>query len=160
MALAIFEGITVTRPYPTPFVTRLLNPFFAHILHQPRYLPFQQLVFARKILITLTLALNQLGPLLAGAEIGAAPPKPPTEIEQLDRLDRMARSIEAETTNVMALDMLPFVADEAGANDLNARIKEHLVNHAVRADPEVRNAVGEVMKRRRVGAPAGAKGTK
>jgi hemerythrin len=44
--------------------------------------------------------------------------------------------------------------------ELRARLREWLVQHTVRSDPEVRNAVGEVMKRRRAGVPAGAKGTK
>lgn len=161
-ALILFETITVTRPYPTPFVTRFVNPFFSHILRQPRYLPFQQIVFARKIIITLSIAFSQLGPLVAGGDPTSTdgPPKALTQEQQLDRLDNLSRMTDSETTRLMGLDLAPFAGDEAGLNDLRSRLREWLVQTTVRSDPEVRNAVGEVMKRRRVGAPAGAKGTR
>ena len=53
--------------------------------------------------------------------------------------------------------MAPFVGDEKGVKEVQSRIKEWLVQNTIRADPEVRDAMGRVMGRRRDGAPAGAR---
>jgi hypothetical protein len=39
-------------------------------------------------------------------------------------------------------------------------LKKYMVQNVVQSEKEVRNAMGEVMSRRRVGAPHGALGTK
>ena len=58
---------------------------------------------------------------------------------------------------LLGLDMAPFVDDEMGARELRAKVKDWLVNNTIRADPEVRDAMGRAMGRRRVGAPPGAR---
>ena len=55
------------------------------------------------------------------------------------------------------MDMAPFVGDEPGTNELRGRIRDWLVNNTIRADPEVRDAMGRALGRRRAGAPHGAK---
>lgn len=54
------------------------------------------------------------------------------------------------------MEMAPLVGDEVGQNDMKGRVKEWLVQNTIRADPEVRDAMGRAMAKRRVGAPAGA----
>ena len=159
-ALLIFEVITITRPHPIPFVTKVLNPFFSTIVRQSRYLPFQQLIFARKIVVTISIAFSQLGPLIAGDQTTATPAKQLTQAQQLDRLDHLTRQADQETSRLLGLELSAFAGDEAALADVKTKMSQFLVQNVVRNDPEVRNAVGEVMKRRRVGAPAGAKGTK
>ena len=62
-----------------------------------------------------------------------------------------------EATRLLGLDMAPFVGDGDGVNDLKTKLKEWLVQNTIRNDPEVRDAMGKVMGRRRLGAPAGAR---
>lgn len=69
----------------------------------------------------------------------------------------MAQGTEIETQRLLALEMTPLVGDEAGQNDMKGRVREWLVQNTIRSDPEVRDALGKAMAKRRVGAPAGAR---
>lgn len=53
--------------------------------------------------------------------------------------------------------MAPFAGDEQGVKELGGRVKDWLVTNAIRSDPEVRDAMGRALGKRRVGAPPGAK---
>ena len=64
---------------------------------------------------------------------------------------------ELETTRLLGLEMAPLVGDETGQKEMKARVRDWLVQSTVRADPEVRDAIGKAMQKRRVGAPAGAR---
>ena len=55
------------------------------------------------------------------------------------------------------MDMSPFAGNEAGTKDLKARMKEWLVNNTIRSDPEVRDAMGRAIAKKRGGAPPGAR---
>ena len=77
--------------------------------------------------------------------------------QQLDRLEQIAKANEIEVSRLLALDMAPFAGDEQGVKELRGRVREWLVQNTIRADPEVRDAVGRALGRRRVGAPAGGR---
>jgi hypothetical protein len=62
-----------------------------------------------------------------------------------------------EATRLIALDMAPFVGDDDAVNELRGRVREWLVTNTIRADPEVRDAMGRALEKRGTGAPAGAK---
>ena len=79
------------------------------------------------------------------------------ETQQLLRLEQVAKGADAEATRLVGLDMAPFVGDEAGTKELRGRVRDWLVNNTIRADPEVRDAMGRALKKRRMGAPAGAR---
>lgn len=79
------------------------------------------------------------------------------ESQQLTRLEQLAQSADAEATRLLALEMAPFVGDEPGVKELRGRVREWLVTNTIRADPEVRDAMGRVLEKRRVGAPPGAR---
>lgn len=79
------------------------------------------------------------------------------ESQQLTRLEQTAHAAEMEAARLLALDMAPFVGDEQGTKELSGRIREWLVTNTIKADPEVRDAMGRVMERRRTGAPPGAR---
>ena len=53
--------------------------------------------------------------------------------------------------------MAPFAGDEHGVKTLKGKVKEWLVQNTIRSDPEVRDAVGRALGKRRVGAPVGAR---
>lgn len=81
------------------------------------------------------------------------------ESQQLTRLEQLAQASEVEAARLLALDMSPFVGDETGVKELRGRVREWLVTNTIRADPEVRDAMGRALAKKRVGAPPGARGT-
>ncbi|KAI4249625.1 MAG: hypothetical protein L6R40_000414 [Gallowayella cf. fulva] len=152
--LALVEYHTLTRPYWSPILTKVLNPFLTTFTSYPSILPFQFIALAHKATFTFFIALGQLSPLFA-------PQSPPSssgmDEQQLQRLEQLAQSTDIETGRLLALEMAPLMGDEAGQNDMKGRVREWLVQNTIRADPEVRDAVGKAMQKRRVGAPAGAR---
>lgn len=125
-------------------------------------LPFQFLILARKIAFSLFIAASQLGTFFqhttpAPASTSGIPSV--LESQQLTRLEQLAQASEVEASRLLALDMSPFVGDEAGVKELRGRVREWLVTNTIRADPEVRDAMGRVMAKKRVGAPPGARQT-
>ena len=79
---------------------------------------------------------------------------------QLDRLEAAAQATDVEATRLMGMEMSPFVGDPQGLKDVKGKVKEWLVQNTIRSDPEVRDAIGTLLKRRRVDAPAGARGNR
>ncbi|KAI4195260.1 MAG: hypothetical protein LQ348_002487 [Seirophora lacunosa] len=115
------------------------------------------LALAHKIIFTFFIAMGQLSPFFA-------PPAPPGgssssafDEQQLQRLEQLAQTHEVEAGRLLGLEMAPLVGDEAGQADLKGKVREWFVQNTIRADPEVRDALGRSMQRRRVGAPAGAR---
>ncbi|KAL9058228.1 MAG: hypothetical protein Q9206_002019 [Seirophora lacunosa] len=155
--LALIEYHTLSRPYWSPFLTKILNPLLTTVTSHPPLLPFQFLALAHKIIFTFFIAMGQLSPFFA-------PPAPPGgssssafDEQQLQRLEQLAQTHEVEAGRLLGLEMAPLVGDEAGQADLKGKVREWFVQNTIRADPEVRDALGRSMQRRRVGAPAGAR---
>ena len=156
--LVVLEMHTITRPYHTPILEKVINPVLENLSWRPPLLPFQMLTLARKATFTLFIAFSQLSGLVQ---------KPTSsqpngnggmnDLQQLSRLEQIAKQNEADAGRLLALDMAPFAGDEQGANELKGRMREWLVNNTIRADPEVRDAMGRALGKRRVGAPHGAR---
>ncbi|KAI9888283.1 MAG: hypothetical protein M1814_000773 [Vezdaea aestivalis] len=158
--LMIFEGHTITRPYFPAVTTKFINHFFAIFTAHPPYLPFQTLTLARKLVLTLFIAFSRLGPLLEDQD-QKGPQKSEAQLDQqLDHLEHIAQGTEFEATRLLTLEMAPFAGDEKALKDVQVKSQEWLVQNTIRGAPEVRDAVGRVMNRRRAGAPTGARGTK
>ena len=154
-SLFLLEYHTVTRPYASPLLSKLINPILSFTTHPP-LLPFQFLILARKTAFTSFIATSQLSIFFQPAtDSSTASSGVPSVLEsqQLTRLEQLAQSTDIEATRLLALDMAPFVGDEAGVKELRGRVREWLVTNTIRADPEVRDAMGRVLARRRVGAP-------
>jgi len=156
VSLFVLELHTVTRPYPSPILTRGFNPVLSTLTSHAQLLPFQFVTLARKATFTLFVALSQLGNLF--------PQSPPTssntsqlDQQQLLRLEAVAKVNESEASRLLAMDMAPFVGDGPGTTELRGRVREWLVNNTIRSDPEVRDAMGRAVAKRRTGAPPGAR---
>ncbi|TVY31179.1 Chaperone protein DnaJ [Lachnellula hyalina] len=161
ICLCVFEIHAVTRPYFPAVAAKLINPLLTTFTSHPPYLPFQLIALCKKMSVTLYIAFSQIGPLLetpntvssnANAEVALR--------QQMDRLDATAKAAEFETTRLMAMEMSPFIGDEQALTGLKEKVKEWLVQNTIRNDPEVRDAVGNLLKRRRPDAPAGARGNR
>ncbi len=158
-SLFLLEYHTLTRPYFPPILSKIINPLLALTTHPP-LLPFQLLILARKASITLFIAASQLSGFFQSAPSSPTPsngaPKQ-HESQQLSRLEHAIHASEMEATRLIALDMAPFVGDDDAVNELRGRVREWLVTNTIRADPEVRDAMGRALEKRGTGAPAGAK---
>ncbi|KAI9880799.1 MAG: hypothetical protein M1830_000235 [Pleopsidium flavum] len=154
-ALLTFELHTLTRPDSTALSA--MNLIFQALTKHPAYLPFELLILARKATITVFIAISQLGPLLQDPQRALLQHTEFAQQQQLNRLTQVARGNEIEATRLLALDMAPFTGDEQALKDVRGKMKEWLVQNTIRADPEVRDAVGKVMGRRREGAPVRAR---
>ena len=156
--LFLLEYHTITRPYPSPLLTKFFNPVLSRLTAHPPLLPFQLLALARKATFTLFIAFSQLGNLFPQPAPTTAVPTSQHDLQQLARLEATAKASEIESSRLLAMDMAPFVGDEQGTKELRGRVKEWLVNNTVRSDPEVRDAMGRALAgKRRIGAPAGAR---
>lgn len=155
--LALIEYHTLTRPYWSPLLTKVLNPVLTTWTSHPPLLPFQFLALAHKTIFTFFIAMGQLQPFFAPATPTASSSSSAFDEQQLQRLEQLAQATEVETGRLLSLEMAPLVGDEAGQSDMKGKVREWLVQNTIRTDPEVRDAIGRAMQRRRVGAPAGAR---
>lgn len=158
--LCVFELHTVSRPFFPPFVASILNPILTTFTNHPPYLPFQVIQMARKVSVAMYIAFSQIGPLLQPQPGVAQAANPEMALnQQLDRLQATAKATDIETTRLVEMEMGPF-RDEQAVGVLKQKVKDWLVKNTIRNDPEVRDAIGKTFKKRRVDAPAGAKGNR
>lgn len=155
--LFVLELHTLTRPYYPPLLTKAMNPVFSSLTKHTPLLPFQLLILARKATFTFFIALSQIGSLYPTPPSASGISASTHDEQQMTRLENIAKGTEAEADRLLAMDMSPFAADEQGTKELRGRVREWLVNNTIRSDPEVRDAMGRVLGRRRPGAPVGAR---
>lgn len=161
VSLCAFELHTITRPYFPTLATNILNPILTTFSLHPPYLPFQLIQLARKISITLYIAFSQIGPLLQAPTTVEPNGTPEAQLkQQLDRLKATAQVADVEASRLIGLEMSPFAGDEQAVKGMKAKTQEWLIQNTIRNDPMVRDAMGNVLKRRRVDAPAGARGNR
>lgn len=159
-ALFFFELHVVTRPnFPVVF-ERFINPLLITFTSRPPYLPFQALSLARKLVVTFFIALSQIGPLLAGPQISLEQNGKDVQAQQLDRLDANLLTADQEVSRLLGLELTPFASEEASMQELRSSMRRWLVDNTVRSNADVRTAIGNVLQRRRAGAPAGAQGAR
>ncbi len=148
-----FELHTFTRPY-FPSLINYLDPVLALLARHPPLLPFQLLVLARKVLLTVFIALAQLGPLLKQDPVATARSTngnnpEVTRLRMLDHLDQLSQVADTETTRLLALEMSPFATTNQHPNllDLKSHIRDSLVQARIQAQPEVHRAFRAAMTR-------------
>jgi hypothetical protein len=162
VVLCTYEVHGATRPYYPVLATRIVNPVMK-LFGGRGYLPFQLATMLRKMSVALFIAFNQIGPLLMAQQQQPAPQQGNEEEllkKNIDRLEAIAKVTDEEASRLMRMEMAPFAGNTQVAADMHGKVKDWLVQNTIRNDPEVRDAVGNVLKRRRTDAPAGAKGTK
>lgn len=164
LSLCLFELTSVTRPEFLPFVSfvnRGLSLFGSH----PPYLPFEVINLARKVTLTIYIALSQIGPILA-AQFGGPNEQRAEEddakalAQGLQRLEETTRQLDSDVGRLLDMELTPFKGDDAAVSNLQGKMREWLVQNTIRADPMVRDALGTSFTRRRADAPPGAKGNR
>ncbi|KAK4191581.1 chaperone protein DnaJ [Podospora australis] len=166
--LFLFEAYTVTRPYAPPVLTNMVSPLITRFGNgRAPYLQFQAIALAKKLAVTIYLAFSQIGPLLSadtsGGQIviGKKGANEEAALKQnLERLEQLTKRLDADTTNVLQLELAPFAGDRDAMEITWGKVKEWLVHNTIRSDVMVRDAMGRMFARRRADAPAGARGTR
>lgn len=166
--LFVFEAHSVTRPGMPRVLERVVNPLLGRLAGRPPYLPFQAIALARKLSVTVYIAFSQIGPLLAADTrsgqlvVGGAKGGDEDKAlrEGLERLEMAVKRLDADTTRLLETEMAPFAGAEDARSTMWAKVKEWLVQNTIRSDPMVRDALGKSFAKRRMEAPAGARGTK
>ncbi|RPB04556.1 hypothetical protein L873DRAFT_1368955 [Choiromyces venosus 120613-1] len=148
--MIVLESFVVTRPFHLFTQIPILNML----------LPFEQLALARKILFTTFIAISQLAPLFHYTRLITGPLTAEALGPQLDRLANLLYRSETEASTILTQELIPFDADPKVQKKLGKKLEEWMIESAIRSTPEVRDAVGKVIQRRRTGAPSGAKGMK
>ncbi|KOS20300.1 Chaperone protein DnaJ [Escovopsis weberi] len=168
LALCLFEIQAVTRPR-FPLLVDAANALLTTISGHPPFLPFQMITLARKLAITIYIAFNQIGPLLqqqqqqqqqqAGGRRGADDEDKMLR-HGLEQLEKVTALFDADVTRLVEMEMAPYKGDPEGASNLTGKMREWLVQNTIRADPMVRDAMGNSLRRRRIDVPAGANGNR
>ncbi|CAG8982306.1 hypothetical protein HYALB_00005306 [Hymenoscyphus albidus] len=161
VGLCVFELHTISRPYFPSIATNIINPFITTFTNHPPYLPFQLISLAQKMCITLYIAFSQIGPLLETPQAASATGTPEAALNAtLQRLEESTRAADLEVNRLMGMEMTPFAGQSGALKDMKGKVKDWLVQNTIRNDPEVRDSLGNLLKKRRVDAPAGAKGNR
>lgn len=160
LCLCVFEVHAITRPYFPAAATQVLNPLLTTFTRHPPYLPFQLIALCKKMSVTLYIAFSQIGPLLASSPVPTSSNPEQALDNQLTRLDATARAADTEASRLIAMEMSPFIGDDAALGSVKGKVRDWLVQNTIRNDPEVRDALGNLLKKRRVDAPAGARGNR
>lgn len=161
IVLCVFELHTVSRPFFPPVAAKFLNPLLTTFTFHPPYLPFQLISLARKLSVTIYIAFSRIGPLLQSPDEARKQGDPDVVLgQQLDRLEQSTKAADVEASRLMEMEKAPFAGDPSAVRNVQVKIKEWLVQNTIRMDPEVRDAVGKLIQRRRMDAPAGARGTR
>ncbi len=138
------EVYAKTRPESPMILSHVINPFLVKFTSHPPYLQFQLLSLLRNVLLSLFIALTQVGPVLF--------PPPPTEKEptpeQLNRLEGLAKASEQEAARLFGLEMTPFAGNPSALQDLRGAMRHWLVDNTVKSNPQVRDAMGRVLQPR------------
>lgn len=170
-SMFVWEAHTVMSPGRPAVFEHFLNPLLQRVtgVMGRYYLPFQAVALMRKVSVTVYIAISQIGPLLtADTSNGQLVPKnngaggDQEELlkQGLERLEMMSKGLDLDTSRLVELEMAPFAGDQEALSSMRGKIKEWLVQNTIRNDPMVRDALGRGLQRRRVDAPAGARGTK
>ncbi|KAJ9237150.1 hypothetical protein DTO207G8_1452 [Paecilomyces variotii] len=152
--LVTLEIALVTHPSAILMPASFLPPGFRSLLgifvDQPGFylLPFQILTLARRASVTLHIFISQISPPEPKASPASAGLKPRT-VQQLGQLQQLSRVTDAEATRLLQLGFAPYRGDKESVATLRRGMKEGLVLGAVRQSPEVKEAIQQVIEKRK-----------
>lgn len=135
---------------PASFLPPGLRSLLGVSVDRPSFylLPFQILTLARRASVTLHIFISQISPPEAKKSPASAGLKPQT-VRQLAQLLQLARVTDGEATRLLQLGFAPFRGDKQSVTTLRRGMKEGLVLGGVRQSPEVKEAVQQVIERRK-----------
>ena len=160
--MLVFEATVTTRPTFPTFLQNL-NLVLPTISGHPPLLPFQCISLLRRTILTIYIAVQQIGPILDVHLNGESQNRERDEKatqDMLNRLEQWASNLDDDATRLVDMELAPFKGDRQATSNLQGKMREWLVQNTIRADPMVKDALGNSLRKRRIDAPAGAKGTR
>jgi hypothetical protein len=152
-AVGMFEFHTVVRPDFPPVIAKIASPVMALLAKRPAYLPFQAIAIARRIAISVFVAVAQLAPQWKAAA-GATKDTDKERQEQLNKLMATAAEVDVATTRMVQLEAVPFMGASEGSEErLKSSLINWLVHNEVRNDSGVQRALSRAIERRNRGEP-------
>ncbi|KAK2756087.1 hypothetical protein FQN54_005494 [Arachnomyces sp. PD_36] len=153
-ALMITELILITRSVgffmPSEYLHSWLS--WALRLDSTSYLlSFQILAFLRRASVTIHISISQLAPRGVPKPTTTQPINPALQ-KQLAQVSQLARTTDMEVTRLLQLGFAPFKGDKPSVETLRRGMKDSLVLGSVRSSPEVKEAVKQVIQRKREAA--------
>lgn len=160
-SVCVFELHSITRPYPQTIAANIVNPAILHITKHPPFLPFQLVTLVRSMAYTLYTAFSHIGPLLESPEAQRMQADPELSLKQsLERLEKMTVKADMQARDLLLLEMVPYTGNHQALSEMKVKAKDFIVNNTINLDPEVRDARGNLIERRRLNVPAGARGNR
>ncbi|KAI5785950.1 DnaJ domain-containing protein [Geopyxis carbonaria] len=141
-ALLIVEITVITRPYT----------LFTWLPLPKTLLPFEQLILARKVVLTSFIAFSQLGPMLRTDHSRIAD-SPDVLQNKLEIIFQAAGFTDNEANKALVQEYMPFDQDKNTLKYVETKMGEWMLEQAVRNDPEVRDAIGKAIARKRFDVP-------
>lgn len=163
VAVATFDVRTAMRPDYSSLLTNYINPFLVYTHLRPPYLPFQLALVVKKASISAAQFLGLLIPLYRLDPQVSAPTAADTDEErhkQIDRLESLTRLSLMDSTRLLELEAVAFRGNEHAKTELREALKKYMVQNVVHQEKDVRDAMGQSLRKRRGDAPPGAVGTK
>lgn len=145
-ALFVFEAHTVTRTTFPAITSRLIDPILRLAAQRHPYLPYQAIIIARKMAVSLFIASGQIAPQLRSPKDVDTPQ---AQQQHLDQAWGRTRSIEQEVQRLVALETAPFLDDGQLGRRLKSQLKAWLVANEIKNDPGVHAAIQNAINRRR-----------
>lgn len=163
LAVATFEMRTALRSDHPAILSKYLNPWVTSTNLRPAYLPFQIIAILKKASISLAQFLGLLMPLYRIDTQGPSATDEDTDDarhKQIDKLSALVAESNNDASRLLDLESIPYRDNEKAKSELREALKKYMVQNVVHQEREVRNAMGQVMARKRAGVPHGAQGTK
>ncbi|CAI6339438.1 unnamed protein product [Periconia digitata] len=163
VAVAVLDLRTSMRPDHPPFLANWLNPLVTTLHLRPAYLPFQVTIIAKKASISAAQFLGLLIPLYRDDPQRPAHLGEDTEEDrhkQIDRIEALVQASKTDVSRLLEFESTPFKENERAKVELREALKKYMVQNVVHQEKDVRNAIGQTIAKRRIGAPHGAQGTK
>ncbi|KAF3145288.1 hypothetical protein TWF703_007872 [Orbilia oligospora] len=144
-----FDYASVTRPY------FLASTRIIYFFTQRTLLPFEQVALAQQILLSAIIGISQLAPLFQERRMKWSET---TYSDHLDRLMAQAAAIKNEAKAAADMEIAPFVRQDGSIDrNLKMQMADWLVERRIESEPEMRDALGRVLAKRRKDRPAGSK---
>ena len=147
-AIIVLESYTITRPYHPPFLTNVVNPILSLTNIHPPYLPFQAIALARRMSVSIFIAISQLAPRLKHPTAASGTNADAVTHQQLDRLTALAKTLDIETKRLLGLELSPFHQDERAETRAKDQLKAWLVRNEIRNERGVSEAIARAIQRR------------
>jgi len=143
-ALMLFETHTITRPVFPPILTKILNPLIQYTSH-PQFLPFQAIAIARRVALSVFIAVSQIAPRLRDQQ--TADEKDEAQ-QVLARINHAISTLDNTSLNLLNLQTVPFMNDEELEGRLKEQMKAWMVRNEIRNDKGVDAAVRAALERK------------